>query len=138
MVVTETATRGALILVVDDDEAVLEALADFLVVSGYQVACATNGARALDYLRNNPPPALVVHDLVMPIMDGWRLRKEMKKDSALAKLPVVVISAVAEISEIDAEAVLVKPFDIAQFLAIVSRLTHSSDGDGASGESDPK
>jgi CheY-like chemotaxis protein len=115
-----------LILVVDDDEAVLEALADFLTVSGYQVARASNGARALEYLRNNPPPALVVHDLVMPVMDGWRLRKEMKKDSTMARLPVVVISAVAEPSEIDAEAVLIKPFNIAQFLEIVGRLTNSA------------
>jgi CheY-like chemotaxis protein len=114
-----------LILVVDDDEAVLEALADFLTVSGYRVARASNGARALDYLRNNPPPALVVHDLVMPVMDGWRLRKEMKKDAAMARLPVVVISAVAEPLDIDAEAVLVKPFNIAQFLEIVSRLTNA-------------
>ena len=135
---TEPTERGALILVVDDDEAVLEALADFLVVSGYQVARAINGARALEYLRNNPPPALVIHDLVMPVMDGWRLRKEMKKDSALARLPVVVISAVAEISEIDAEAVLVKPFNIAQFLEIVNRLARSSGSQGASGKSDPK
>ena len=128
---TEPTERGALILVVDDDEAVLEALADFLAVSGYRVARASNGARALDYLRNNPPPALVVHDLVMPVMDGWRLRKEMKKDSAMAALPVIVISAVAEISEIDAEAVLVKPFNIAQFLELVNRLTRTSDGHGA-------
>lgn len=120
--------RGALILVVDDDEAVLEALADFLTVSGYEVARANNGARALDYLRNNPPPALVVHDLVMPVMDGWRLRHEMKKDSAMARLPVVVISAVAETSGIEADAVLVKPFNIAQFLEIVDRLTQSPSG----------
>jgi CheY-like chemotaxis protein len=128
-------TKRALILVVDDDEAVLEALADFLAVSGYQVAQANNGQRALDYLRNNPPPDLVVHDLVMPVMDGWRLRKEMKKDSAMAGLPVVIISAVADVSEIDAEAVLVKPFDVAQFLEIVKRLTKQSEQGDAGRES---
>jgi CheY-like chemotaxis protein len=128
-------TKRALILIVDDDEAVLEALADFLAVSGYQVAQANNGQRALEYLRNNPPPDLVVHDLVMPVMDGWRLRKEMKRDSAMARLPVVIISAVADVAEIDAEAVLVKPFNIAQFLEIVNRLTKQPAQDSAGCES---
>ncbi|MGA2412522.1 MAG: response regulator [Candidatus Binataceae bacterium] len=125
-IVTARAKTGPLILVVDDDEAVLEALGDLLVVSGYEVARAANGAAALSYLRNNPLPSLVVHDLVMPVMDGWRLQKEMKADSAMARLPIVVVSALSEPDGIEADSILIKPFDIAQFLAIVSRLTTRS------------
>jgi CheY-like chemotaxis protein len=121
--VTAKPNGESLILIVDDDEAVLEAMADLLSVSGYEVALAKNGARALDYMRNHPPPALVIHDLVMPVMDGWRLQKEMKKDSAMARLPVVVMSALADPDGIDAAAILLKPFNIAQFLEIVGELT---------------
>lgn len=135
-VVTAKANGGSLILIVDDDESVLEALADLLSVSGYEVARANNGAGALDYLRNNPPPALIIHDLVMPVMDGWRLQQEMKKDAAMAHLPVVVMSALADPDGIDAEAILLKPFNITQFLEIVERLTshvHSGEPGGRSG-----
>jgi CheY-like chemotaxis protein len=135
-VVTVKANGGALILVVDDDESVLEALADLLSVSGYEVARAHNGAVALDYLRQNPPPALVIHDLVMPVMDGWRLQQEMKKDAAMARLPVVVMSALSDPDGIDAEAILLKPFNITQFLEIVERLTshvHPDEPGGKSG-----
>jgi CheY-like chemotaxis protein len=113
----------SLILVVEDDEATLEALADLLSISGYEVARANNGARALDYMRNHPPPALVIHDLVMPVMDGWRLQKEMKKDSAMAQLPIVVMSALSDPEGIEAAAILLKPFNITQFLEIVGKLT---------------
>ncbi|MGH8337706.1 MAG: response regulator [Gammaproteobacteria bacterium] len=127
----------SLILVVDDDEAVLEALADLLAVSGYEVARANNGARALDYMRNNPPPALVIHDLVMPVMDGWRLQKEMKKDSTMAQLPVVVMSALADPDGIDAAAILLKPFNIMQFLDIVGKLTGHAQADGSAPQNKP-
>jgi CheY-like chemotaxis protein len=135
-VVTVKANGGSLILVVDDDESVLEALADLLSVSGYEVVRANNGAGALDYLRNNPPPALVIHDLVMPVMDGWHLQQEMKKDAAMARLPVVVMSALTDPDGIEAEAILLKPFNIAQFLEIVDKLTsrvHPVEPGGKSG-----
>src|SRR5271155_5265774 len=103
--VTAKPNGESLILVVEDDEATLEALADLLSISGYEVARANNGARALDYMRNHPPPALVIHDLVMPVMDGWRLQKEMKKDSAMARLPVVVMSALSDPDGIEAAAI---------------------------------
>ena len=134
---TKSSQTAPLILVVDDDEAVLEALADFLAVTGYRVAAARNGRQALDYLHKNPPPALVVHDLVMPVMDGWRLRKEMKQDAAMARLPVVVISALADHTDIQADAVLVKPFNIEQFLRIVERLTHPPDDASICSGGDP-
>ena len=126
---TVKANEGSLILIVDDDESVLEALADLLSVSGYEVARANNGAGALDYLRKNPPPALVIHDLVMPVMDGWHLQQEMKKDAAMARLPVVVMSALVAPDGIDAEAILLKPFNITQFLEIVDRLTSHAQSD---------
>jgi CheY-like chemotaxis protein len=136
-IVTEKANGESLILVVDDDEAVLEALADLLSISGYVVARANNGLRALDYMRNHPPPALVIHDLVMPVMDGWRLQKEMKKDSAMARLPVVVMSALADPDGIDAAAILLKPFNITQLLEIVGKLTGHAQTGEPSGKKEP-
>lgn len=127
----------SLILVVEDDEATLEALADLLSISGYEVARANNGARALDYMRNHPPPALVIHDLVMPVMDGWRLQKEMKKDSTMARLPVVVMSALSDPDGIEAAAILLKPFNITQFLEIVGKLTGHAQTSGPTRKEEP-
>ncbi len=59
------------ILVVDDDLDACEALSEFLKLNGYNVACAENGQIALAEIRTRPvPPALILLDMLMPVMDG--------------------------------------------------------------------
>jgi PleD family two-component response regulator len=59
------------ILVVDDDLDACEALSEFLKFNGYTVACAENGQIALAEIRTRPvPPALILLDMLMPVMDG--------------------------------------------------------------------
>ena len=101
------------ILVVDDDEDIRATLSDLLEDEGYVVVQAANGQDALDYLRGHPPPSLVLLDLMMPIMDGYRFRAEQKNDQALGSIPVVVMTArgVVETGDIDVE-VLHKPLKL--------------------------
>ena len=109
------------ILVVEDDADALEALGDLLVSHGYAVACASNGAEALEVLGRSPLPNLIVLDLLMPTMDGWEFRRRQKKDPRIANIPVVVVSASSAAKPIDADSILRKPVDIDRLLETVAR-----------------
>src|SRR5690349_16999267 len=86
------APRG-LVLLIDDDEDLREALADILDEHGYQVVHAGNGQKALELLRAGLRPGLMLLDLMMPVMDGAQFRAEQRADPALRGIPVVVLSA---------------------------------------------
>ena len=81
------------ILVVDDDPDVRESLAEILEDEGYRVTGVQNGAEALAYLRAKTRPSLILLDMMMPQMDGWRFRVEQRKNPELAGIPVVILSA---------------------------------------------
>jgi CheY-like chemotaxis protein len=80
------------ILIVDDHADIRESLADVLAIEGYQVATAMNGREALEYLKKNPAPCLILLDLTMPVMNGWDFRKTQLQDPDLADIPVVIVS----------------------------------------------
>src|SRR3984893_2598033 len=110
------------ILVVDDDRGAMEALSDILEYEGYRVQRAQNGLQALEYLQKmRPGPNLIILDLLMPVMDGWEFRMRQKDDPELAKVPVLVVTAIAAIAGIDAVAVLHKPIDVDALLRTVAR-----------------
>jgi CheY-like chemotaxis protein len=83
-----------LIVLVDDDPDIREALKDVLEDRGFQVRTAANGREALGLLRNlSPPPSAILLDLMMPIMDGYGFLEEHRKDPSLAAIPVAIITA---------------------------------------------
>jgi CheY-like chemotaxis protein len=81
-----------LVLIVDDDVDVLEALAMILEQRGYRVHTATSGEQALEQLRTGPLPSLILFDLMMPGMSGWTLRDKLLETPAYADIPVIVLS----------------------------------------------
>src|SRR5690606_10740757 len=87
------------ILIVEDDPEIREALVELLESEGYWVDCKINGQDALDYLqeeaspRGKGLPSIILLDLMMPVMDGWRFRAEQQKDPVLNQVPIVVMSA---------------------------------------------
>jgi CheY-like chemotaxis protein len=88
------------ILVVEDNQQLCEALTDFLSVQGHAVKCAANGDEALRLLAAaDIRPALILSDVVMPVLDGWGLLTELRKDPQLASVPVVIMSVHRGITE---------------------------------------
>jgi CheY-like chemotaxis protein len=85
------------VLVVDDDDDVREALEILIQQWGFDVGTAGSGREALATMRAEQP-ALVLLDLTMPDMNGWAVRAEMLADPALARIPVVLLSGVADAS----------------------------------------
>jgi CheY-like chemotaxis protein len=113
------------ILIVEDDFDIREALTQILRDEGYTVAGASNGLEAIKLLRERRDFGLILLDLMMPVMDGWQFRAEQKQDPALAAIPVLVLSADANIqhraSSIDAAGYLKKPIQLDTLLDTVGR-----------------
>jgi CheY-like chemotaxis protein len=116
-------TSDRTILIVEDDVDVREAYQDVLDQAGYNVVTAANGKLALDWLRHTDDhPDMIVLDLMMPVMDGWQFRQEMRKDETLKRIPVVVVTAHREDPGIDCAARLLKPVPLAELLSAVARV----------------
>ena len=112
------------ILIVDDDEAIRDALTMMLEEEGYVVSSAAHGRDALRQLGGGLRPQLILLDWKMPIMNGQQFRLAQQADPMLAEIPVAVISAHAFdsiVESVDADAYLSKPIPLAQLLATVAQ-----------------
>lgn len=78
------------VLVVDDEREIRESLEEFLVDEGYSVSVAADGAEAMDRLRSEAPPQIVILDLLMPVMSGIEVYEAMQSDARLATIPVII------------------------------------------------
>ncbi|MCK6452116.1 MAG: response regulator [Alphaproteobacteria bacterium] len=86
-------TRPGTVLVVDDDPTARDMARKVLERMELDVAEAGNGTEALAWLERNPPPAIILLDLMMPGMDGFTFLDEMARREAWRDLPVVVVTA---------------------------------------------
>jgi CheY-like chemotaxis protein len=106
------------ILIVEDDQELRDMLKLALSLEGANVVTAANGAAALEAALAHRPD-LIVLDLMMPVMSGEDFRRAQLANSAIAHIPVVVVSAhpqIATIAErIAAAGYCPKPLDIDQF-----------------------
>ena len=104
------------ILVVDDNEMNRLKLSMGLKKQGHTVLQAENGKRAMELLRAEPFDLLLL-DILMPVMDGYEVLRELKRDELLRNIPVIVISSLNEMEsvvaaiELGAEDYLPKTFD---------------------------
>jgi CheY-like chemotaxis protein len=114
------------VLVVDDDPAIREALADLLGDEGYHVVTAMNGVEALDKLRapSQTRPCVILLDLMMPLMNGQQFFAAQQQDAALASIPIVLISADTGVRQKAASfggEYLAKPVRIETVLEVIER-----------------
>ncbi len=116
------AGRVGTVLVVEDDALIREAVVELLECEGFEAVAAWNGADALRRLRRHEiAPALILLDLMMPVMNGWQFRAAQLADPELAAIPVVVMSA-SDPEGVAADAVIEKPFEVQALLDAIARL----------------
>lgn len=115
------------ILVADDDIASTRLIATHLKENGYDVVTVSDGQEALRRARLDKPD-LVILDLMLPKMDGYRVCRFLKSDDNYHQIPVVIFTSrldsksQKEAKEAQADAYLTKPFQLDVFLQTIKAL----------------
>jgi CheY-like chemotaxis protein len=111
------------ILVVEDDANAREGLSMVLETEGFGVCCAENGQEALDLLQGGVRPSLMLVDLMLPLVSGWKLLKYVHEDPELRVVPAIVMTATANKEvHVIADEVFIKPINIGRLLDTVRRI----------------
>jgi CheY-like chemotaxis protein len=114
------------VLVVDDDPLVLKILKDPLQRAGYDVRLAAHGLEALQKVKESQPD-LIILDILMPLLDGFKVARFLKFDKRFKSIPIIVITSRATEGErkmgeqVGANEFVYKPFRIPQVLDVVDR-----------------
>ena len=86
-------SRGT-ILVIEDDHDIRVGVRALLEDEGFRVVTVTDGRSALESLERAPePPCVILLDLMLPVMDGWRFAELLRESPRLARIPIVIMSA---------------------------------------------
>ena len=123
----ETAKRKPSVLVVDDSISIRKYVQRFLDRSGYEVETATDGMNALEVMGKMKYDA-VITDLEMPVMHGYDLIAEMKRNPVYAGIPIIVLTSRAgekhrqKALEMGAQDYLVKPFEEQEMIEALKKL----------------
>jgi PAS domain S-box-containing protein len=127
------------ILIVDDKEEARYFLKILLEKSAYAVETACDGEEALAIARKNPPD-MIISDILMPVMDGFNLCREWRKDKRLCGLPFIFYTATYTDQhdedfalKIGADKFIVKPAEPSDLLAIIAEMMAGAKRKSASG-----
>jgi diguanylate cyclase (GGDEF)-like protein len=121
---SQTITPHQRVLIADDDPNIRQLLELTLRDDGYDVICAANG-HELVRLAQERLPGLILVDLVMPYMDGYEAIRQIRNDTRIAHIPMLILTARSRSGDIvvgfdsGADDYIAKPFDIAELLARV-------------------
>jgi len=108
------------ILVVDDELALTEVLANILEYQGYEVLTSTDGQEALDVVKKNKID-LIVSDYMMPRLNGIALCRCIRADQRTSRMPMIMMSALPnDLLDLPVYAILKKPFDMDELVKSVA------------------
>ena len=115
-------------IVLAEDEPQIAKLVEFkLKKEGYQVTWKENGEEALKAIKEEKPD-LILLDIMMPVMDGYQVLRQVKEDEGLKDIPVIMLTARAQERDVvkgigsGAEDYVTKPFHPSELLARVKRI----------------
>ena len=115
------------ILVVDDENDMVELIKLILETEGFQVITATSGKSALEKLPQETPD-LILLDIAMPDIDGWHVIKKIKETERFKKIPVIMVTALAQSRDkimglhiLNADDYITKPFGRQELIKRVKR-----------------
>ncbi|AWN75735.1 response regulator [Legionella anisa] len=103
------------ILLIEDNNAVSEALVWALDYAGYMTVAVRDGQEALNMLEKDPLPAIIFLDLMMPVLDGFEFRERKKTSQRIRNIPTIITSAQTNLEKMEKmphETFLSKPFDL--------------------------
>lgn len=115
------------ILIVDDEPYIVTLLTTRLKAGGYETLSALDGQRAFEMARQEKPD-LIILDLMLPKMDGFKVCALLKKDARYAHIPVILFTAKAQDEdrllgeEAGAEAYITKPFEPQKMMTKIREL----------------
>ena len=120
------------VLVVEDDNNIAELLRLYLQKDGFEVSHAADGGKAVEMAKEIQPD-LVLLDIMLPVMDGWQVCRELRKTM---KMPIIMLTAKGETEdkvsglEMGADDYIVKPFEVKELLARVHAVLRRTGDDG--------
>jgi CheY-like chemotaxis protein len=110
-----------IVLIVDDDDDIRESIGLALELDNHSTVLLANGGEALEWLGRHQPPCLILLDLMMPVLDGWHVIDELRRDARLARVPIVVITAFnRELGNAGQLPVLRKPIELGTLLSVTN------------------
>ncbi len=115
------------VLIVDDEKDLADMVRFRLEANGYEISLAHDGQQALEVARKEKPD-LIILDLMLPKMDGYKVCGLLKKDMRYASIPIIIFTAKAQTDdmklgeEVGADAYLTKPFEPAVLLGKIKEL----------------
>ena len=119
--------HGDDVLIVDDDTDMTEVIEIVLQDAGYKTRSAFNGQQALEAVAAGGLPALIVLDMLMPVMNGWQFAAAFHARYG-HEVPIVIATAAEHVHSagngIDPVLVLPKPFEVSDLLREVARHLH--------------
>lgn len=125
-----TRARRPLVLVVEDDSALGEVVVSALKDDGLDARLAKDGDEAMRLVDASEPAAIIL-DLMMPKRDGFSVLRELRADGRIARLPVIVVTAIFGLSErmyateLGAADYVTKPFELDDLVSRVRALVSS-------------
>ena len=115
------------ILIIDDEPDILELLCLRLEANNYEVISASDGQKGLDKARNENPD-LIILDLMLPRIDGYKVCRMLKFDERFKNIPIILFTARTQEAdmklgqEVGADAYITKPFEPNILLSKVAEL----------------